>query len=358
MRKGFLTFTLILFFAVNIMAAPAEYTNGSIRLVMDERTGRFSLYFLGENNQDKALALFSVQDPRTSFLSVLINGRRFNLGDSSAFRVRLGEDGQNPSFIFESSAMLVTQAFSFIRSANSSVTNGVRITFTIENRDDRQISIGARFLLDTSLGEGILGFPISTDLRTIRGEALLTGYDGDRYWIDRNRRISLAGSIKTETDEDPDSVHFANWNKLNDVTWKAVYQAGRNFNNPPYSMGDTAVCYYFDERPLNRGEKRSFGFTLFGFEGDTVPLVQYTAPVTAQVPGVNNPGAYGSSGESIRDLSPPEGPDYRAQDLLELRELIAILNARIASGTASEDEISSLELALNKIRAKYVSDSY
>ena len=351
MRKVFPAFLLC--FVLVFQAAAIEYSSGSIRLVMDERTGRFSLYLLGEGNQEKPQALFSAQDPRTSFLSVMIDDRSYKLGDTTTFRVRPGEDRQNPSFVFESSTMLVTQEFSFLSGTGSAGVNGIRISVTMENRSDRQVMAGARFLIDTSLGEGILGFPISTDLRTIGSEILLSGNDGDRYWIDRSRRFSLAGSIKTGSPEDPDYVHFANWNKLNDVTWKAVYQAGRNFNNPPYSMGDTAVCYYFDPRPLGRGEKRSFGFTLFGYEGNTVTPAEYLAPITAQAPGRGDAG-----GDAIRDLAVPEEPDNRAQDLAELRELIAILNARIESGTAGGDEIASLEFALNKLRAKYGYGSY
>ena len=298
-----------------LSAAAAEYTNGAIRLVLDERTGRFSLYALDENNQTKGQALFAVEDPRTSFLSVIVNDRSYKLGDSSAFRIRLGGGTQNPSLIFESSFMIVTEEFAFIKDDNATAAKGVAITITLENSGDRQISAGARFLLDTSLSEKSRALGFTTNLRTISTETLLTRAGGDQWWTDKNDKLSLVGSLNTGAAGDPDSVFFANWKKLNDVSWKAVYQPGRNFNVLPYSVGDTAVCYYFDPRPLDRGEKRRFGFYL---------------AVTTDI-------------------------GTRAQDLVALRQLMARIDTLMASGSAAGDELAALESDLNKLRAKYSS---
>jgi len=323
----------------------AEYTEGSIKLVLHEENGRFTLYSM--NDQRRPAALFADQDPRTSFLSVIINDRSYKMGDTSAFRTRTGGDEQNPSLVFASSFMRVTEEFSFIKSANQAVPNGIRITITLENRGDRQISSGARFLLDTYLGEGSPPIQFTTDRRTISSETLITGADRDRFWTDKNETVALTGSINTGTTEDPDSVHFANWKKLNDASWKAVYQEGRNFNFPPFSMGDTAICYYFEPRPLSRGEKRSFGFNLF-----------LNDPAMGEDAFVSSPKASPAVvAELIKDLPDPSATDSREQDLAAIRELISRIETSIASGTATEEELAAFELALNKFRAKYGSGS-
>jgi hypothetical protein len=321
----FLLFNLLVLFS----ATAVEYSDGQLRLVLHGETGRFSLY-AGRR------ALFADQDPRTSFLSVMVNDRSYKLGDSSAFRTRL--DPLRPSLIFESSFLLVNVDFSFEKRNNSAETNCVSIKISLENRGGSQISAGARFLLDTQLGEGASPIGFTTNLRSINSETLITGKDSDNFWTDKNDTLSLTGSLNTGSPADPDSVHFANWKKLNDAAWKAQLNPGSNFNSPPYSVGDAAVCYYFEPRPLGRGEKRIFGFTL-------------SLDNTAQ--------AIAAGGELFHDLAPAASPveslNAREQDLKTLEELMARIDALIASGTAGEDELSAIEYALNRIRAKYIS---
>ena len=340
-KHGLLFFLLIILLSLPIAAA--EYTDGAILLVLDQEAGRFSLYsFRHQNRQRKPLALFVDQDNRTSFLSLMVNDRIFKLGDSSTFRISLGGNERIPSLVFESSFMQVTQEFFFIRSPDSTETNGVFVRITMENRGDRQISTGARFLLDTNLGEGLTGFSFATDKRSISSETLLTASDADNFWIDRNEIASLSGSLFIGSSEDPDSVHFANWKKLSDVSWKAPYQAGRNFNNPPYSVGDAAICYYFEPRPLNRGEKRIVGFRLL---------------LNSEI-GFRPPQAASSGAELVRNLPPQAATGtlnsgQREKDMIALRELMARIDTLIASGKATEEEMATLELALNSLRAKY-----
>jgi len=335
----------LLMICVSFSLTAAEYGEGAIRLVLYENTGRFSLY--SSDGVNRGSALFSDQDPRTSFLSVMVNDRSYKMGDSSSFRTSLAGDNPNPEFVFESPFITVTEEFSFVKSSDSAVLNGIRILITLENRSEEQIEAGARFLLDTDLGEGKSGSSFTTDRRTINSETLLTRLDADQYWIDRNDKLSLAGSFITGSPDDPDSIHFANWKRLNDVTWKLAYRAGRDFNFSPYSIGDSALCYYSEPRPLGRGEKRSFAFTL-----------------AIDIDGVFNftpiPSAAGAGGaaalapdNSIQNLDNGKTANSREGDLAELRELIAKIDRLILSGTATDKEISDIDFALNKLRAKY-----
>ena len=360
-RKGI--FFLILVLAFIFPAASSEYSYGSIRLVLDEATGRFSLFYIpqiqAEANSTGAEAsraqhqepLFSDKDTRTSFLSVIINDRIYKLGDSSAFRIRSDGERQNPSLIFESSFLSVTEEFLFISIPGSSQANGIRIKITIENKSDRQISAGARLLLDLYLGEQPPGIPVSTNYRTINSETLIDSKESDYYWIDKNGRYSLIGSLNTGSPGDPDSVHFANWKKLSDVTWKAPFQAGRNFNNPPYSVNDTSVCYYYEPRPLGRGEKISHEITFLGNDSSVLSDEVITSAFISGAPAGFR-GAASMPAEEIRDLN-QAGSDTKTADLEELRVLLAQIDTLINSGTASAEELSAIEFSLNKLRVKY-----
>ena len=320
--KHGILFILFVFFPSFFISA-LEFNDGQLRLVLHPNTGRFSLY-LRSNDGSRPQPLFFNQDPRTSFLSIFVNDRSFKMGDSASFRTSVGA-GSNPSLIFQSSSLLVTQEFHFVRSPGSPQTDGLRIVINMENMGDRQLTAGARFLLDTHLGEGSNGFPITTDQRTLNNETLLTRADSDSFWADRNRTLTLTGSLNTGVLNGPDSVHIANWKRLNDVVWRVQYQPGRNFNLPPYSVGDTAVCYYFEPHPLNPGERRIMEFTL----------------------GVNSEVAPGP------DPVFTAAADDRARDLARIRDLLSRIDAKIMSGVVDEYEISILEIEVGQLWAKY-----
>jgi len=349
-KRTFLIF--FLGFLVLFTTGAAEYRNGSLLLVLNEKNGRFSLYTDDENSPSKRLPLLADEDPRTSFLSVMINDRSYKLGDTSAFKIRLGADEQKPSLIFESSILLVTEEFSFIQTRSPLGNEGITITITVQNRQERSNNLGARYLLDTYLGEGSPGFPMLSNRQTIDSELLLTKANGDTYWTDRNKNVSLTGTIDTD-------VYIANWKRLSDASWKADYRPGRNFNYPPYSMGDTAVCYYFDSRPLAGEETWRFGFSLYvtvtGESGGT-PSSGGTGVVAAATGPAAAP-AVPSGAKTDQGAGPassgPAAPASREQDLAALRELMARIDDHINSGTVTPEELASIESALNELRARY-----
>jgi len=342
----FIRLPVFLFFAffVSYSAIAAEFNDGQLRLVLHEKSGRFSLYSLEDG---KAIALFSDEDPRTSFLSVMVNDRFYKMGDAFAFKISLSE-GYSPSFVFQSAFMTVTENFFFTGA------NAVKMTITLENRGDKQVSAGARFLLDTKLGEGLLGNPFSTNKRTFSTETLLTRADGDRYWTDKNDKVSLSGSIVFDPSLDPDSVHFANWKKLSDVSWKAPFQAGRNFSSPPYSIRDTAVCYYYEPARLGPGERRTFGFVLaLNNEGNFSYSV--TSPASSSPSAVSAADLAAKTDEAVLNME-KAFEDARESDLAALRMLISQIQAHIDMGVATEEEMAEMEFTLNKLRAKYGSE--
>ena len=327
-------FIIALLGLLAVLEAPAaDYVCDGLLLSLNEKTGRFTLFISSDDEENKWQPLFFDKDPRTSFLSVLVNDRAYKLGDSSSFKIRMGEDIGYPSFLFDSPFLSVTEEFSFITGNGSPVANGIYVAITLRNPAENPVTAGARFLLDTFLCEES-GGSLSTNLRPINSEILLTELDSDIYWNDGNGKYSLLGSLPQGPVGSPDSVHIANWKRLSDVSWKVAYQPGRNFSFPPYSTGDTAVCYYFDPLPLGPGESRRFGFSLF-FSGGEADFSGHAAS------------------------APPAAPsNSKDQDLADLREIISIIDARIYSGTATEEDLAAIEFALGKLRAKYGAGPY
>jgi hypothetical protein len=348
--------SLAVVFFLPFLAGAAEFTDGSVRLVLHEETGRFSLYSIHEDSRGRYEALFADQDPRTSFLAISFNDRIYKLGDTSSFRTRLGGDGSKPSLVFESSFLLVTEEFSFIKTSGQDIPNGIAMRITIENRSPQQAQVGMKFLLDTDLGENSSQPPFSTENHPVSSEILFEKGSPGRWWVSRNEQRSLMGSMfgAADANEEADSLYFANWKRLNDVSWKISYQEGRNFNMPPYSVGDSAVCYYYEPRPLNRGETCSFTILLAasgegGFAvnaaasekpelGEDLAKILNESSIAAQV--LKTGGDAGSAAGS------------REKDLELIRFLIEQIDGYIVSGSATADEITAIEIILEQVRER------
>jgi hypothetical protein len=232
-----------------------------IRLTINERNGGFTLYYLADPVEERYEPLISRRNPSTTFVDVIVNGRAHRLGSSRAFETRVERLGGNPIIIHESAFLQVNKIFTPVRTRSSPAANGVKLTITVMNKSDQEASVGLRFVIDTHLGEGRGRIPFVTDNFNITREIAIEGSSGERYWISHGENISLMGSIESprgyegvnEATRDPDYILFANWKRLSDVPWKMRRREGRAFNLFPYSIGDSAVSYYYEPEELVRG---------------------------------------------------------------------------------------------------------
>jgi hypothetical protein len=310
-------------FAAGLGALDAA--DGRMRLSLHENSGRFSLYYLAEGSTGYA-PLFTAQDPRTSFLAINLNDRIYRLGEAAAFKTGIDREGPVPALVFESPFLLVREEFAFIKTAGASESNGLKITLWIKNLSSREIHAGLRFLLDTSLGEGPGRIPFFVDDQVVTSETAVEYGGGFDHWVSRNDGVSLMGSIPN-TAENGDALpggflHFSNWKRLNDVPWKADYIQGRSFNNPPYSIGDSAVCYYFEPLGIQSGES-----------------IRHTVILS-----VFDPAGFGAGGKDSE----------READMAMLRNLIARLDRYIAGEiTMNAEELAAIEQTILKLKTRY-----
>jgi hypothetical protein len=345
-----LRITLIaLFFGLTALSGlgAAEYAEGRIKLVLHENTGRFSLYYMTDIVKEQYEPLFVDKDPRTSFITVMTGDRTYRLGEASVFKFRPGGSPDRPAFIFESPFLSVTQEFSFIQTVDSSLTNGIRINITVENKGEQLIMAGLRFLLDTSLGEG--GRPhFMTNTRSFSSEAVIDGGNSDRWWITRNDKFGFMGNIFVGGITNPDLIHFANWKRLNDVPWKTPYVSGRNFNFLPYSINDSAVSYYFDPAPLGRGERRTLSMLLAA--EDPNGFAQYNTGSNNELTQILQRSGEAAPAGPVSALNPA---GYTWEDLLILRDLVSRIDGYLAAGSVSDEELMTIELVLSRIKGRH-----
>jgi hypothetical protein len=351
-------------------ASGAEYEDGFIRLVLNPLLGRFSLYYLTDPARQKYETLFMDQDPRTSVVSLSYNNKIYRLGESEEFSVSEGGSAAQPALIFESPTLRVMQEFSFISTGASQAANGIRINFRIENMGRRRVQAGLRFLLDTKLGESSMTH-FHTNNRMIQEEILFQERSSfDAYWISGTTEgPALMGSLATDVDRVPDAVHIANWKRLNDVPWALDLVSGRKFNNPPYSIRDSAVAYYYEPVRIDKGESVSFylllsiednrGFASFeSSERLPVPLPAQVPAFSAPPPALVQPSApsaeTGPGSRRANSAPPAVNPAIIRSDYNALRDIIDRVEGYLELGARiSDDEISAIEQDLARIRFRY-----
>jgi hypothetical protein len=315
-----------------------EISQGGVRLVLHENTGRFSLY--GRNAGGFFESFLSDKDPLTSFIEINMNDRIYRLGDSSGFGFRVEAAGESPLILFESDELLVRIVFSFIKTAGSRTENGVQITIRLRNLQTQPLRAGVRVLLDTCLGEES-GVPFFINKQGILAETLIMGSIG-QPWVSRGRTLSLMGSIGG-AGKNPDYLQFAGRGKLTDASWRTADGPGRNAGNLPHFLADSAVCFYYEPVTLPRYGETDYVILLAaedpaGFDRPN--------PVPAGIPAA--PARAGASGEN----SP--GDAYREADLALLRTLISRIDQHKAGQiNLTEEELASMERTITGLRARY-----
>jgi len=332
--------------------SPGPYDNGIIRLFLHESTGRFSLYSIAD--KETPLPFFMALDPRTSYLGVLVNNRAYRLGESPAFRTRLGGTPENPAIVFESSFLTVIQQFTFIKTAASSTINGVRIQFTITNKTAEPIEAGLRFLIDTTLGEDERAH-FATDQRLITSETIIDTLAADKYWVSRSSRLALVGILDGQNVTRPDFVHFANWKQMYDAAWKTPHVPGKNFNLLPYSIGDSAVCYFYEPVAMLSGATRTVSMVLASEDdGGVVRVVPppRIGPETAS-PNIQELEKVFED-KAVQDNNLDNKMAQLIQeDLAYLQFLMTLLDEYAVTGMVSDEELEAIETQILRLKVKY-----
>ena len=333
-RKS-LFFLLFVLVGLNSLGA-IQFDEGNIRLVIHERTGRFSLFYLADPSKHQYEPFFVNKDPLTSYISVNVNNRTYRPDKSLSFRTRVENNQGTPSIVYESRFLMVTQVFSFIKTANSPATNGVKIAINLQNKSGRKVTAGLRVLFDTYLGEGRGKIPFIVNSQNITAETIIQGDSGELFWVSRGLNHSIMGSITNppgETGHIPDYLHFVNWKKIDDVIWKAPFHDGRSFTNTPYSIDDSAVCYYYEGIPLE--PEQSFTSVIFLATEDHDGFIR--EPVVRIRPPV----------EIIQTTE-------NENDLQALHNLMQRLD-RFISGEIflSDRELAEIDLAISRLKARH-----
>ena len=113
-----------------------------MKLTLHEGIGRFSLSCRMGGSDGVYVPLIASQDPRTSFVSVVMGNKVFRMGESPDFSETVEKTSTGGRFLWRSPFLQVTETFTFTTSADSTESNGVRIDIALKNVSQQEMSQG------------------------------------------------------------------------------------------------------------------------------------------------------------------------------------------------------------------------
>ncbi len=333
MKKTMLFIILLFVFSAQLFSL--DIKNGKMRLLLDEKTGRFSVYYLSDAVKNKYISLLYEQETRTSYASLNYDGKSYKLGDASEFKVSVSRKDNDVIVEYKSSFCVVKLNFSFVSFSGTGVMDALLMHFSMENVSDKNASIGLRTLYDTWLGEKSAAHFYVSSGGPLSSETILDGDYTDLWLRSMEKQDSndvmqvLLGSPATR----PDKVIAANWKRLNDSNWTVEKGVSRGFTMLPYSINDSAVALFYEPKVIRPGANRDVKIIISGLndiykEGSEIPA----AVLEASLPKDNAP---------LNALS----------DLVAVRALLDAIDAALIN-VPSEAELSALRDSLERLEAR------
>ena len=270
MRRALLLLLLTTVAAWQVSAL--ELTEGRIRLVLHEQSGRFSLDYRDDLQQDRYIPLIDDTDPRTSGIRIRDGNDVYRLGSGPRFDLRVERQaGGRAAFVWESGELRITQRFSFVTSTNARLANGVIVELVIENVSEVPREVGAQYLFDTHLAESREAHFLLADGERLRSEAEINPSSSRSWWATphpEREGVGFQQLIAGEGITSATRVVFANWKRLSETTYDYTVNTDRTFSLLPYSIDDSAVAVYYGGKELAPGASRRITTLVGNFEAE------------------------------------------------------------------------------------------
>jgi hypothetical protein len=340
---------VVFLLAVSTVGA-LDLRDGRMLLSLDEKTARFTLYYLADAARNNYVAMLYDQEPRTSFPTLSWNGKTYRLGESPDFRFTVKKDGAAAVAEYRSSFATVRQTFRLIHSKGAADSDGLLVEFAIENLSKDTASVGLRILWDTYLGEKSRKHFEVGGSGTITGETTFSEASIPRQVISPgDSGASLQIQLIGEGLSQPDRLVLANWKRLNDSGWSFEPSAGRGFTLLPYSIDDSAAALFFEPVELRAGSVRVIR-TALGNRAASGYSAALPSPSASFKPVVSPPPEPLVVADTMSKKLSSDPFVTARTDIEALREIISRIDALMASGNPTTEQLNDLRSQLEQIR--------
>jgi len=240
--RSFIIIALLFIFSPSVFYGHSVEIN-NYKLEIKENSGRFELSKKTESSD--YVSVFSEGDLRTSSFSIYENNGFYTLGDTFRYRKYFSEKVDGGTFTWTSKELLIEQEFTL------GFDGYLRIDISISNISTAPKTSGLKFLLDTGFeDEDYFYLKTAEDNRQIESEFEVENPEDVNFWTSGVRNSKGAALMGIPSASLPSRIIFGNWDLLDDADYYYKTAAGRNFNNPPYSINDCAVLYLFSPKDI------------------------------------------------------------------------------------------------------------
>lgn len=212
---------------------------------------RFTLGTIGGdpnlNTDNNQKLLYGYPDSGTSYTTIRIDNEDYVFQPDN---ITFVGNVVTASQIYDN--VIINLHFSFINNQYTGRDDIVEYSYTLENTDKEDHTVGVRIMLDTMLGDNDRSpFRIPGIGDTSR-ETDLSGDDVPEYWQSFNRlpnpTVISQGTLKVEHSSTPDRVRFTNWGMAFQNKWDYIRKSETE-------NGDSAVCLYWNPKSISNGDK-------------------------------------------------------------------------------------------------------
>ncbi len=339
-----------------VPASALELISGPLKLTLFEGKGRFSLAAQAKPGTGAFVPLLAAEDPRTDRLDIVAGNKIYTMGESPEFQETVEKTGNGARFTWKASFLQVTETFTFVPAVGSPVTGGVRIDLSLKNLSNQDMAIGARYILDTYLGEASFVHFRTDTLTQVTHELAITPADKAPWWLSPlpsdpdslGLQVMIAGTGVTP----PDRVIFANWKRLTDSSWTFEASAVRTFSLLPYSVNDSAVGQYYDPRTLVPGGEALISLVMGRFSRNGLSTAPPESAVAAGVASPQSAASTTGTNQATAAAATVLSPAVAA-DLSSVDAILAEIDAALASGTPlSSDRLDVIESTLKDLSGR------
>lgn len=289
MKQGWITL-LFLFFPVLCFGRWVELSNEIIRMVMDNDSGRFTLWTVaGDSGMpgDENQPLLYDRTPPTSMMTLSIDGQTVIFGsDSGSFKRRPFIDGKRILTEWTYSGISVEQEMTIVRGMTTGMDDTMQVNYRVKNTTGKRVRVGMRVILDMLLGQtepksfGIPGRGNVSQESIIYRDNIppyFYCYDNPDNPVIRSQ-VTLIGGEATR----PDKLLFSSWDRIYEQSWDVMIDSSRDFRKSGTFVFDSACALYYD--PVDLSPDQSMMVTLlYGLYGTSI-FTEKDMVLTVSVP--------------------------------------------------------------------------
>lgn len=262
------------FYGISLMSlndAPANNIIGNEYVEFWASNGTYNIGTTGGNpalsSDDYKKMIYGHPGSSTTYTTIRVGGNSYKYSANNEY-FDVDNKTYKSSNTFD--GVTIIQEITIVRNKSTNREDVVQIKYTAKNTSDAPISVGARIMMDTMLGNNdAVPFKIP-GVGSVTTETQYSGSAIPKYWqaFDSltNPGVISQGRFIIDEYTSPDVVQFTNWRRAFDAVWNYRIYSGSNNN-------DSAVSAIWNERSLGVGESYSYvtQYGLSEFEGDLLP---------------------------------------------------------------------------------------